>query len=140
MSEVVLQDLMTICVDGPVMEDFDAIESINLWQSEGSGTRHLDGHRAKCSSLAVTSASELPSKATSLTSVTIDMILRSHSHLLQNLKTVSMHEIILCLFCFQFLIYQTSMSELPTSTVGQPECHHWLPSGSRLQITFGKPW
>ena len=33
MSGVVLQDLMTICVDGSVLEDFDATESINLWLS-----------------------------------------------------------------------------------------------------------
>ena len=45
MSEVVLQDLMSICVDGPSLEDFDATESINMWLMEGTGTRHLDGHQ-----------------------------------------------------------------------------------------------
>ena len=30
MSEVVLQDLMSICVDGPSLEDFDATKSINV--------------------------------------------------------------------------------------------------------------
>ena len=47
MSEVVLQDLMSICVDGPSLEDFDATESINVWLMEGTGTRHLDGHQPK---------------------------------------------------------------------------------------------
>ena len=41
MSEAVLQDLMSICVDGPSLEDFDATESINVWLMEGTGTRHL---------------------------------------------------------------------------------------------------
>ena len=47
MPEVVLQDLMSICVDGPSLEDFDATESINVWLMEGTGTRHLDGHQPK---------------------------------------------------------------------------------------------
>ena len=33
MSEVVLQDLMSICVDGPSLEDFDATESCRLCAS-----------------------------------------------------------------------------------------------------------
>ena len=45
MSEVVLQDLMSICVDGPSLEDFDVTESINVWLMEGTGIRHLDGHQ-----------------------------------------------------------------------------------------------
>ena len=40
-------DLMSICVDGPSLEDFDATESINVWLMERTGTRHLDGHQPK---------------------------------------------------------------------------------------------
>ena len=45
MSEVVLQDLMSICVDGPSLEDFDATESINVWLMEGTGTRMVTNQR-----------------------------------------------------------------------------------------------
>ena len=38
MSEVVLQDLMSISVDGPSLEDFDATESINVWLMKGTVT------------------------------------------------------------------------------------------------------
>ena len=47
MSEVVLQDLMSICVDGPSLKDVDASESINMWLMEGTGSRHVDGHQPK---------------------------------------------------------------------------------------------
>ena len=45
MSEVVLQDLMSICVDGPSLEDFDATESINVWLMEGTGTWMVTNQR-----------------------------------------------------------------------------------------------
>ena len=102
MSEVVLQDLMTICVDVPVLEDFDATESSNLWLSENSGMRRLDGHRAKWSWLGVTSVSEPPSKVT-LTDW-CDMVLFTQLFVAKFEKNVFTHE--MSLFCFQFLIYQ----------------------------------
>ena len=45
MSEVVLQDLMSICVDGPSLEDFDATESINVWLMKGTGTWMVTNQR-----------------------------------------------------------------------------------------------
>ena len=45
MSEVVLQDLMSICVDGPSLEDFDATESIHVWLMEGTGTWMVTNQR-----------------------------------------------------------------------------------------------
>ena len=38
---------MTICIDGPSLEEFDTTDSINYWLTAGPGTRHLDGHQVK---------------------------------------------------------------------------------------------
>ena len=65
MSEVVLQDLMSICVDGPALEDFDATESINVWLMEGTGTRMVTNQRAHHQSRL--SDSEPPSRPVTLT-------------------------------------------------------------------------
>ena len=61
MSEVILQNLMSICVDGPALESFDATEKINVWLMERTGIRNLDGHQPKstASVLAVDSAPPL---------------------------------------------------------------------------------
>ena len=37
---------MRVCVAGPYLEDFDATDAINLWLSDGPGTRHIEGHKA----------------------------------------------------------------------------------------------
>ena len=46
LRQEVLQDLLRVCVDGPSLEDFDATDAINLWLSDGPGTRHIEGHKA----------------------------------------------------------------------------------------------
>ena len=45
LSHTTSQDLMTIYVDGPTFDDFDATERMNMWLTQGSGTTHLEGHR-----------------------------------------------------------------------------------------------
>ena len=40
-----LNDLMTICVDGPSLEDFDPTAAVNAWLTSGPGTKHLGGHK-----------------------------------------------------------------------------------------------
>ena len=47
LTQTTLQDLMTICIDGPSLEEFDSTDSINYWLTAGPGTRHLDGHQVK---------------------------------------------------------------------------------------------
>ena len=47
MSEVVLQNMMSICVDDPALEDIDATEIINVWLMEGTGTWMITNQRAQ---------------------------------------------------------------------------------------------
>jgi hypothetical protein len=44
LSKASLQDIMRIYVDGPKLADFDPTESINIWLTDGPGTRHIVGH------------------------------------------------------------------------------------------------